>query len=393
MTPRLSTFVYPWDLARLGVGGTLEQIAAEGFGAVYLAATYHPVDAVSPRGGLLRLFSSGRGGVYFPARRERYGRIQPSTSSPELGAVWPEATAVARSLGLGVVPWTITLYQPWIVDEHPDCARVLPGGDRIDAGVCPANDDVREYVTALCDDLVDQFDVGTLHLEGAAVPTFDYGWLRPRLLIDLPNPARELLALCFCASCQRRATSAGLDVERLRRLVNEAVAVEIGLEPASTTSDGSTAIADAELQAFAELYVRASVELIAAVGERVRGAGARLSGMPWTPFSTLLARDDELLDEMLRPFDQVIVRPSASDPRTSVAIANRTARGLELAVLVTPAELSAANATFGAPAVTTENRTTDTLRSAAEIGAAEIIVYNYGLLRDVDIQRLTKEQT
>ena len=68
MSVRLSTFVYPWDLARLGVERTLEQIAAEGFDAVYLAATYHPIDALSPRDGRLRLFASGRGAVHFPAR-------------------------------------------------------------------------------------------------------------------------------------------------------------------------------------------------------------------------------------------------------------------------------------------------------------------------------------
>ena len=70
--------------------------------------------------------------------------------------MWPEVVDRARSVGLDVNAWTVTLYQPWIVDAHPDCARVLPGGDPIGSGVCPANDDVRDYLATLCADIVDQ---------------------------------------------------------------------------------------------------------------------------------------------------------------------------------------------------------------------------------------------
>ena len=48
------------------------------------------------------------------------------------------------TLGLGINAWTVVLYQPWIVDAYPDCARVLASGDPIGAGVCAANEDVRE---------------------------------------------------------------------------------------------------------------------------------------------------------------------------------------------------------------------------------------------------------
>ena len=48
---RLTTFVYPWDLARLGVERTLEQLVAEGFDGIHLASTYHPIDrAIAARG-------------------------------------------------------------------------------------------------------------------------------------------------------------------------------------------------------------------------------------------------------------------------------------------------------------------------------------------------------
>jgi hypothetical protein len=371
VTVRTATFAYPWDLGRLGVERALEEIAADGFDAVYLAATYHPIDALSPRDGRVRLYSSGRGAVHFPAREGRYGRIRPAVSSPDVTSVWPEAERFARSVGLTVIPWTIVLYQPWIVDRYPDCARVLPGGDPIDAGVCPAHDDVREYVAALCDDLVDQFGSTTLHLEGPAPASYDYGWLRPRILVTVPKMARELLALCFCASCLRRGTDSGLDVGRVQQRVNDAIAASLATGTVGSSGEEELA-GDAELVAFAELSARASIELVDAVAARVQSSGGpRLSGMPWTPYSSVLgARDDEVFAASLRPFDQVMVAPRPDDSRTKAAVASRATRGLELAVLLTP------------------NNLDEGLRGAGAIGASEIAVYNYGLLREVDTRRM-----
>jgi hypothetical protein len=370
VTVRTATFAYPWDLGRLGVERALEEIADDGYDAVYLAATYHPIDALSPREGRVRLYSSGRGAVHFPAREGRYGRIRPAVSSPDVTSVWPEAARLAGSIGLTVIPWTIVLYQPWIVDRYPDCARVLPGGDPIDAGVCPAHDDVREYVAALCEDLVDQFGSSTLHLEGPAPASYDYGWLRPRILVEVPKVARELLALCFCASCRQRGADRGLDVVRLQQRVNAAIAAALAAGTAG--SSGEELAGDAELVAFAELAVSASIELVETVATRVSAIGApRLSGMPWTPYSTVLGtRDDTVFADSLGPFAQVMVTPRPADARTRTAMASREERGLDLAVLLTPNSLE------------------EGLRGAVAIGATEVAVYNYGLLREVDTQRM-----
>ena len=189
MSMRVTTYAYPWDLARLGVERALQEMVAVGIEAIDLAATYHPIDALSPRDGAARLFTSARGAVHFPARKARYGRIQPSLSRDEVCAVWPEVARRAPDLGLAVNVWTVTLFQPWIIDAYPDCARVLPGGDRSGSGVCPANEDVREFFAVLCDDIVDQFDVSLIRLEGIITRTYDFDWLRPRVVVSVPPVA------------------------------------------------------------------------------------------------------------------------------------------------------------------------------------------------------------
>ena len=189
--------------------------------------------------------------------------IRPRTSSSETCAVWPEVVEHAASIGVAVNAWTVALYQPWIVDTYPDCARVLPSGDPVGSSVCAANDDVREYMASLCADVVDQFGVRMLRLEGIMPAAYDYGWLRPRVLVDVSPLARSLLALCFCASCTRRATVAGLDVERLRRLVQGTIAAELDdAAPRPRRPSAPRRLdADAELQAFVMQHERASIEL------------------------------------------------------------------------------------------------------------------------------------
>ncbi len=378
---RVTTYAYPWDLARIGVERALQEIVSCGIDALDLASTYHPIDTLSPRDGSPRVFTNARGAVYFPARTERYGRIQPSVAAPEICAVWPEVAKHATKLDLEISAWTITLYQPWIVDAHPECARTLPSGDPIGSGVCPASDDFREYFAALCADIVDQFAVSMIRLEGLAAPTYDYGWLRPRVLVEVSPLAGELLAICFCVSCCRRGIDEGLDVEALRQLVNDAIVAEIE-DPAGTPERAANLAADAELHAFLVQHERASVELARIAVSRLDAATApRLSTMVWTPYSQLL--DDhtrsDLQDELALAVDQ-LVGVSVHDAqrlRSSSALSERPVEfGVLLAPLHSPATAAGAE------------RIERGLRGAAELGASEISLYNYGLLREKDVRDL-----
>jgi hypothetical protein len=296
----------------------------------------------------------------------------------------------ARDLGLLLNSWTVLTYQPWIVDAHPDCARVLPSGDRTDAGVCPANDDVREYVVALCDDIVDQFGVHTLHLEGAAAVSYDYGWLRPRVLVDVPAIARELLAVCFCATCIRRGEAAGLDVERLRRLVNEEVAAQMG-DPASGPSRAREVLDDGELRAFVLQYERASIDLVRLVRERLAGRPTQVSSTVWTPFSALFGdAHDDLVAELAAVADQLLVFPRWRDERTRRVGALAAAGGssVALASLFTPKENGSTAALPADASVKDDGRVDEELRAAADFGVRAVGIYNYGLLPERELRGL-----
>jgi hypothetical protein len=385
---RLTTYAYPWDIARLGVDASLQEIRAAGIDAVDVAASYHPIDAISPLGGA-HLFTLPRGAVLFPARARRYGRIQPHLADVAKGNTWPAIVERARALGLGVNAWTVTTFQPWMVDAHPEVARVLPSGDRVGSGVCASNDDVHEYLVALATDIVDQFGVDVLRLEGISTAAFDYGWLRPRVQIRTARLARELLSVCFCPGCTRRGAAAGIDVERVRSLVVDAIAAELELDDAAAAPDPGTALAaDAELHAFVVLRERVVAEVLRAVRDAVAGPGApRLSSSVLTPFRTLVgAAQAELVDEVAALLDDVVISPQATDARTQrVVELARAGDQLALGMLLVPVAFSA-SATSSTPK-TMEQLTTE-IEAAAALGIDEVSVYTWNLLRERDFDAI-----
>jgi hypothetical protein len=373
---RVTTYAYPWDVARIGVRETLGELADAGIQAIDLASTYHPIDSLSPRGGA-RLYTDPRGAVHFPARAERYGRIHPHLSSPEITAAWPAVADHAASLGIAVNAWTVTLFQPWIIDAHPSCARVLPGGDAVGSGVCPANDDVREYLAALCADMVDQFDLDIVRLEGLMSPAFDFDWLRPRTIVTIAPLARELLAICFCSTCVRRGVEAGLDVERLRATINETVAgLVTGLAGGGGDDDGAALAGDAELRAFVLQHERASLELIDAATSLVpAGRRPRLSATAWSPFSVLVAgEEDALLEALAGAVDQAVLFPGwfADRNETLAGLARTGGDGLELGLLVTGLRPG-------------DERPRE-LQEAIDLGVTDLSLYNWGLHRAEDVR-------
>lgn len=381
---RTTTYCYPWDLARLGVHDTLAEIAGHGIAAVDLAATYHPIDSFSPRGGL-DLFSEGRGAVYFPARVEGYGRIRPNVYPGAVSKAWPEAANAAAKLGLGLNSWTITLFQPWIRDAYPDCARVMPWGSASGSGVCPANPDVVAYITHLCADIAEQFGVDLFRLEGVLPHSFDLDWLRPRSLVEISPFARTLSNLCFCDSCKTRGTATGIDVAALQSRVVAAIAAEIAGEAGGDERSAAFA-SDADLSAYIENQVMASIDLVRAVTAKV-GHTARVASNAITPYRALLGpeRDDALLTAFIEAstqIDLVVLNP----------MGNRLVAGLNAAV-ATPRPMSALYVTVRNPTVTSSvqmaesgpDRMLANLQAAADVGVSQIALYNYALMPDSDV--------
>jgi hypothetical protein len=284
-----STFMYPWDLADLGVERGLTQLREDGFGAFELTACYHPITLHVPGAPGRRMMQMDRGAVFFPARAERYGRIAPRlTEDAAVLAVWGQAAAAAADLGLDINAWTVALYQPWIAHEHPWAARVLPGGQRNFAGVCPSSPDVQEFLATLVGDLAEQFPVRTVQLEGVTHPYYDTGWRLPRVLVPQSPWTRWLSSLCFCESCCARAGERGIEVGALRAAICDEL--ERAYRDGEPEPERSLADAHAERVAGDEQYAGfiamredACVELVHRIADSLHDARPEAALGVWGP--------------------------------------------------------------------------------------------------------------
>lgn len=361
---RLSAYVYPWDLARLGVREVLADLADHGLDAVDLAGAYHSITTWSPRGTGQHAFSAPLGGVFFPTRSERYGRIRPAgPEDGDLAAVWPEVARRAPEYGLAVNAWTVALFAPWLVTRHPEVARVQAAGEVSTVLACPSAPDLREYLTALCGDLVDQFSPATVRLE-ALTAGFDYGWHRPRALAAVPSAIYPLLDLCFCAACEQRGRGRGIDVAGLRTAACRAIDDELAGRPAT--------VDPAELEAFQRSALDSATELASMVADAVhaadRGCGVVVSG-PNEPNGARGIDVPALRDTL----DGVLVwSPLGSG--AAIRSMQDGAPGLPLTAFFPPGFAF----DVGSPEWLAE------LRAAIDHPVDELAVYHYGLLTAVD---------
>lgn len=376
----LSAWTYPWDVARLGVDNVLGDLARHGITGIDLAATYHPISAVSPRGTHLTPFFSPSGAVFFPARRARYGRLAPQVwPDAHVVSAWPAVAEHVRARGLELHAWTICLFQPWLAQQHPDTARVVATGTVLDTGVCASNPDVRDYLCALVGDLVDQFPIGVVKLEGIAPPRYDYGWTRRRVYVELTSLQELALSLCFCASCHRRAEARGIDAGGARATALAAIALH----------GAPTDEAEAVLQDYGAIAREASSSLVRELAAIVHRAGVKIA-VP-TPLDG--TAPGVAIDEIIDDVDVVML---AGLPRDRAALAHTEA--VRRARTPRPALEYFLHAPFrgqtagGIPAGIDEDLTDPQfladLDEASALGVDRLSLYNYGLLTATTFARL-----
>jgi hypothetical protein len=370
-----TVWTYPWDVARIGVDTVLGEIAEHGLHGIDLAATYHPISALSPRGDAVGGFFCPRGAVFFPARPARYGRVKPH--------VWPDGDVVAAwgavaerldAHGLELNAWTIGLFQPWIAQDYPETARVYADGTRLDAGVCVSSPALHEYLVALVTDVADQVPVTLVKLEGMYPPAFDYGWIRRRIYFSLTPHQQHLMALCFCASCTSAGAAAGLDVDAIRERAR--TALRICANPADDTE------ADTELEAYAALAPAAATRLIVDLAAALRRAGSSTRLGLALPFEGTI---DQSVYAVFDSVATVLLANLATDHaelRRAVDLVRAHEPSPSIECFVHPP--FTATASGGIPHGIQEDLADPAwranLRTAREFGVERFSLYNYGLL-------------
>jgi hypothetical protein len=196
-----------------------------GLTALSLATHYHSVEQYRPhtKGPFIYREDSS---LYFEPELSRYGKTKIRHQVAPLarnGNPLKRVSERAAEIGLELVSWTLACHSSYLGRTYPDCAIHNAFGDVYPEALCPANPDVRGFLTGLADDLTHSYRIAVLELESWHYPPSRHYHHHEKLPVPFAAADELLLTLCFCEHCTARASAAGVDVDRLRRHVAAAI--------------------------------------------------------------------------------------------------------------------------------------------------------------------------
>jgi hypothetical protein len=84
---------------------------------------------------------------------------------------------------------------------------------------------------ALTRDIVENCEPQSINLESVSYRHFDYGFLNPKVLVELTPYQWMLMGLCFCPHCLAAADKAGLDGRLFKRAVSGYLEQSLSRDP------------------------------------------------------------------------------------------------------------------------------------------------------------------
>jgi hypothetical protein len=271
-TTHATMWIYVWDLLDEGIDVVLRRLREEvGLDAISVATSYHTVAHLRPHSPAGRWFVAHDAAVYFrPDAALWQGlRLQPHVSAlAQERNPLAEICAAAERRGLRVISWTVCLHNTRLGRLHPDCAVQNAYGDVLTSDLCPANPDVRAYITTLARDLSSNYPLAALELESIGYSGWAHFHAHEKIGFDLGPTGRFLLDLCFCTHCRERGQAHGVDVAQLQN------AVRATLDDAFARGAAVTARAEDLIEQLPGLrtYLQAREETVTSLVREVRAA-------------------------------------------------------------------------------------------------------------------------
>ena len=211
----LSLWTYVWDIVDEDVDSIILTLKNEiGLNTLSVATCYHSVDHLRVHH-LQNNFYSSQAAIYFQPDQSLYGntRIEPPISpiAEEMNPLRGISDSCERH-GMKLSSWTVCLHNSTIGRNQPEMAQYDVFGNPCWHALCPANEDVREYMQAVVTDLTTNYNFATIELESCDYQGGRHYHGHEKIGIPLGETDRLLLGLCFCQSCRKRAGADGIDV-------------------------------------------------------------------------------------------------------------------------------------------------------------------------------------
>ncbi len=367
---RHSMYLYPWDLRDEGAGAVTDLLRAAGIDGITLATSYHAGKFLRPHSPAGKVYFPEDGTVYFTPDIKRYRTLVPqrATMAEEYDALFVLERDAAD---LAVTAWIVGLHNSRLGQAHPELATETIYGDALVNSLCPAQPEVRHFLSALCIDTANQPGVTEIALETPGWQAFRHGHHHEFELIELPEQVLVMLGTCFCGACRAGATAAGVDLDALAADTRR----QLDRFFAAGTLPGTDPQTDPDWQALiawrASIVTSLVAEIRAALPASVRLAIIPTTQTPndlsWIEGSNLAALAGAA-DRLEVPAYQSGVAAIAAD---AAWVRNIVGSEAEIGFILRPTFPHLADATEVAQAVS----------SLRALGPRSLSFYNYGHMR------------
>ncbi|WP_119390081.1 hypothetical protein [Taklimakanibacter lacteus] len=380
-------YTYAWDLAEEGVSKATDQFLKLGLDTVTMAGSYHAGKFLRPHGRSGKIYFPEDGTVYFNADPARYGAIKPvaNTMLQERDTL-RELTDDKR---MAVNVWLVLLHNTLLGSAHPEAAVTNAFGDKYIYSLCPSAPAARAYALGLARDVTESYDVSGLSLETPGFLPYAHGYHHEFALNASNRWLDSLLGLCFCDHCVKDAEGEGIDVRRVKadvvRDVSDYLASDVDFP-----ADMADAFWHADTQGDEELseFLRWRTEVVTSVISEIRKnvrkdvniaiipSVARPTGGAWYEGSDLKAQA-----EAAGIIEACFYEPGAARVKADLFDIKRRLRGVgQLRGIMRPAH----------PDFPGEAEFLAGVEVLAAGGVKELAFYNWGHLRQANVERIGK---
>lgn len=216
-----SMWSYLWDFVDEGYDSALGRIKDNGMKAVSLACAYHTGKFLAPHNPKRKVVFLEDGTIYFKPNPKLYGKVKPFVNSlVKKGHGLAQVKRHADALGLQTNAWVVCCHNTALGMKYPEIACETAFGDKLSHTLCPVNDHVCAYLSAVVSDIASH-DVGRIELEALQFQGYTHGYHHEREGIPLNAAMKFLLGLCFCPACMSKAKQAKVEIDAVRRFTRD----------------------------------------------------------------------------------------------------------------------------------------------------------------------------
>ena len=270
---------------------------------------------------------------------------------------------------MDVAAWTVCCHNSYQGERHLDAVTRNAFGDPYPFALCPAQNPVREYLSALVAEL-SRYPLTMLQLESYSFMGFRHGHHHEKVLLDLGPLPTFLMGLCFCSACKQAAQAEGIDFEAVRQSTRRYLeaAFEGRVTPPASLSQEALVNELPALAPYLRMRDQITIGMVHTLGQAST-----------TPIS-LLGVTREVLEEVAPDIAEITEGAYRLTPE-EVAEATRAARDL-----VGPSMRLGIGIEANPHMSPTRENLVAKVRAAWDAGADGLCFYNYGLmpLRSLD---------